>query len=470
MKRKWLTIALTLCLAAAAGVVPVPSAEGSAPTRLEVMLEKTLWLTPSESVSAGQGKSFAVIYWEEPANSKNRSQYSVYLLNVTETSSTRTSLGRGVRVTEANAKEYEKNYIGYYRFPDSHTSVHAQLDNYVNYIFEVGSAAPYQEARIYPPLPNAHTNYQKNSDTCGGCHRTHYASHPKLLSRKIMQEMCLECHDGTKSSYDVLRGRARVPSGWAASPAGPFGTRDNPSTSFHNVFLEDEFDKPASEQFLLYAPGSGGERFNLTCTNCHSAHVTSNSSRYRFLKFAGETPVQAYTFVSGNQYKVLYKEGMNQFCGQCHSDYDYGSADNPRNYPEHVLRADNGNGVNKAGEYYRHPTGIDITGWPGAKNLKLPVERRDTKQYMTCGTCHVAHGTAINNSQQFSPELGDPALNLNAEDRYKYDYAGNRVVDAVNGQTYSSMLKRRQGMGICLECHMDQIWANTPGWVANPSR
>ncbi|EEG77708.1 cytochrome c3 family protein [Dethiobacter alkaliphilus] len=458
-------ISFILIVVVALSIGFVTGASGSAPPRLEVMIERTLRLTPTQTVTADSGKSFVVIYWEEPGNTQSQSRHSVYQVNVntSETGISRTNLGRGARVTPGNAREYEKNYIGYYRYPASHTANNAQLNNYINYIIEVGSSAPYQQARIYPPIPNAHTNYQKNSDTCSGCHRTHYAEHPMLLSRKIMQEMCIECHDGSASSYDVIRGVARVPGGWVAAPAGPFvGTEDNPSTSFHNVFLEDAFDTPLNQQFLLYAPGSGGDRMNLTCTNCHSAHVTDTSSRYRLLKFPEGAPeVNAYSYVRGGEYRVLYVDGMNQFCGQCHAEYDYGSRNNPMGYTEHTMYE----GIQKAGDYYRHPTGIDITNWIGTPKTTLPLEHRNNRQYMTCGTCHVAHGAALHNADQASPELAeDPRL---AErDRYKYDADGNRIYDRLDDGTevtYSSMLKRREGMGICLECHLDQVWGNTPG-------
>ncbi|MCW3491309.1 cytochrome c3 family protein [Dethiobacter alkaliphilus] len=464
--KRFVKVSFIFIIVIALSIGLISNATGSAPPRLEVMMENSLRVTTTQTVTAESGKSFVIIYWEEPGNTQSQSNHLVYRVRVneSETGTNVTELGRGTRVTSANAREYEKNYIGYYRYPADHND--AQLNEYINYIFQVGSAPPYQEARIYPPIPNAHTNYQKNSDTCSGCHRTHYAVHPMLLSRKIMQEMCIECHDGSASSYNVILGEARVPGGWVPAPAGPFvGTQDNPSTSFHNVFLEDAFDAP--QQFLLYAPGSGGERMNLTCTDCHSAHVTNTSSRYRLLKFpTGAPDVSAYSYVRGGQYRVLYEDGMNQFCGQCHMYYDYGSGfeyeDDDRNYAQHTLRDDGGRGIEKAGDYYRHPTGIDITNWAGTQKSSLPLEHRDGRQYMTCGTCHVAHGAALHSADQISPELAE----MEGADRYKYDVdADGKPVPIVDGdgKTYSSMLKRREGMGICLECHLDQVWGNTPG-------
>lgn len=455
MKEKKVRFTGLLLLCCSVALIYGSPAAGDMPPRLEVIVDSTLQLSAAETAAAAPDKAFAVLYWQEADNPNHQSEHTVYLLSVAGTELLRTNLGKGVRITTENAYIFEKSFLGYYRFPVDLAAPDAQLDLYVNTIYQVGSGTLYSEARLYPPFTNVHAGYQSRSASCDNCHR----EYDETFTRKTILEMCLECHDGSKSSYDVLRGRVRVATGWAPSPAGPFGTVDNPSSSYHNVFLESGGD--GVKAFLQYAPGSGGDRMNLTCIACHSAHAGQGSSPYRMLRFAENTPVQAYTYEKDGEYSVLYINGMNQFCGQCHREYVYGPSPNPAGYPDHLLHQ----GIEKAGSHYRHPTGIEITNWHGRGKNTLPLEHRDKRAYMTCKTCHRAHGTALPDADQVSPEMTDLSSSLPAADRYKYDYEGRPVVREYNGTkaTYSSMLKRREGMGICLECHLEQIWANTPG-------
>ncbi len=336
-------------------------------------------------------------------------------------------------------------YDGYWRYTIT------QARNYQNYIYRFGRNGSWMEVRAFPPNENAHANYQKNTDTCKNCHSTHYALTSRLLNQKLVLELCLSCHDGSGSKYNVLDGEVIVPGGAVvSSPAGPFGSAV--ATSYHNVFREDTGT-------VLLAPG--GTKTGLSCTDCHSAHVLQDQTKpvrasgFRLLKHylyetpAGamydQPPVVAYSHVTGSSYETVYVSGMNEFCSHCHEHYNYGANPNPRlpSYPTHTLRTEGGDGILKSGQYYRHPTGINIAGWLKVP-VRLPLEERGTGgRYMTCKTCHYAHGTAIISGYHYS-------------DRFEVDkYAADgRPLDR------STMLKRTEGMGICLECHLD-IWHNT---------
>lgn len=331
-------------------------------------------------------------------------------------------------------------YQGYYRY------TYDQARNHRDYIYRVGKNGSWMEARVYPPNENAHANYQKSSDTCSNCHSTHYALTSQLLNEAVVRTLCLRCHDGTGSKYNVNGGKVVTPSGQqVSSPAGPFSYAS--AASYHNVFRE-EFSTE------LLAPG--GESMSLTCTSCHSAHVLQDetnpvrSSSFRLLKYFGpplnvynQPPVMAYSYVTDTSYETVYVSGMNEFCSECHERYNYGENANPKipSYPSHTLRTEGGTGIAKSGEFYRHPTGVNIAGWLNVA-VTLPLEDRGAGgRYLTCKTCHYAHGTAIMTGYHETFEVD------------KVDYSGAPV-------TRSTMLKRREGMGICLECHLD-IWANT---------
>lgn len=443
MKNNWLARAVLLVFVfSAAFLHKGPQPGSAAPRRIEVVVTKTFG-----NVTAPAGKSFVLLYWEEPGNNGASSLYSVFEASVNQGGVSWADRGKGTRV-QANHPDGNR-YAGYYRWPASITDANKEAvsrQDYMNYTYRVGTSADadYNEARVYPPAEHAHINYQKNSDTCSGCHSTHYAKHPMLLNERLMFNVCIQCHDGTGSKYDVLYGRVEVAAGiWVDSPAGAFDAAD--TTSFHNVFLEDDFE--AQNMLLLYAPGGGGQKYNLTCTDCHSAHVTTRSSFYRLLKFRS-IPVVAYSYVNGGQYKVHYENGMNSFCANCHAHYNYGDG-TEMGYEAHVLRDDGGDGIKKSGQYYRHPTNVDITrfGTPDIHaNLTLPVEYRQGGKYMTCATCHFAHGTKARGTQT--------SYELQLVGEHKYDREGNIIQE-------STMLKRTDGMGICLQCHLDQVWGNT---------
>lgn len=332
-------------------------------------------------------------------------------------------------------------YSGYYKYTIQ------QAVNHRDYTYRIGKNGLWMTATVYPPNENAHANYQKSSDTCKNCHSTHYAKTKQLLNEAVVRTLCLRCHNGTGSKFNVLDGLVVTPSGQAVkSPAGPFSTSS--ATSYHNVFRE-EFGT------LLMAPGGGS--MSLTCTDCHSAHVLQDmtkpvrSSAFRLLKHFGpprnvynQPPVVAYSYVTDTSYETVYVSGMNEFCSECHQRYNYGQQANPKipSYPTHTLRTAGGDGIQKSGEYYRHPTGINIVNWLNV-TISLPLEERGVNgQYLTCKTCHYAHGTAIISGFHETFEVP------------KIDYSGKP-------QTKSTMLKRREGMGICLACHLD-IWSNTP--------
>ena len=337
-------------------------------------------------------------------------------------------------------------YSGYYKYTIE------QARNHRDYTYRVGKSGNWMPASVYPPNENAHTNYQKSSDTCKNCHSTHYAKTSQLLNESVVRTLCLNCHDGTGSKFNVVDGQVITPSGATVrSPAGPFSTSS--ATSYHNVYREEYGTQ-------LIAPG--GSSMSLTCTSCHSAHVLQDqtkpvrSSAFRLLKHYGQPknvydqpPVVAYSYVTDTSYDTVYISGMNEFCSECHERYNYGENKNPKipSYPTHTLRTDGGDGVKKSGDYYRHPTGINIAGWLNVQTT-LPLETRENNgKYLTCKTCHYAHGTAIITG--FHETFESP----------KISYTGEP-------QTKSTMLKRREGMGICLECHLD-IWYNTSAGI-NP--
>lgn len=155
-----------------------------------------------------------------------------------------------------------------------------------------------------------HGGYSLDTDACAGCHRAHTsfseltwtngaASGSALLvsSATTMQEFCYACHgDGAPgASTNVEAGVFDAgPSGSAGVPLGgatmyqtnsAFGQQLNgggfaslngsPVTSMHNL------ESGAATDPMWGAGNTAPAGVNLTCTNCHDPHGSSN---YRLLK------------------------------------------------------------------------------------------------------------------------------------------------------------------------------------------
>jgi len=434
LKRFTLVFAVLLLLAGLTAWY-LPASAQKVPRRVEVVVNM-LSDSPED-----RGFSRITFYMEEEGYNierqvvtKSSGGFYWYWTNLDEN-------GRLMRLT----RESGGSYGGYYKY------IIERAQNYQDYIYRFGKNGAWLEARVYPPNENAHANYQKNTDTCKNCHSTHYAQTSQLLNSSLVFELCMTCHDGSNSKYNILAGSVIVPGGAAVpAPAGPYSSAV--ATSYHNVFRE-------GTDTVLLAPG--GEKTGLKCTDCHSAHVLQDqtkpvrSSSFRLLKYFrqmipggsvyDQPPVIAYSFITASSYETVYISGINEFCSECHERYNYGQNLNPKlpHYPTHTLRTGSSGGIQKSGDYYRHPTGINIAEWLKVP-ISLPLEDRGTGgKFMTCKTCHYAHGTAIMQGYHYDFE------------RDKYDQTGAPL-------TRSTMLKRCEGMGICLECHLD-IWYNTPG-------
>ncbi|MBO8170065.1 MAG: hypothetical protein H0Z35_12915 [Thermoanaerobacteraceae bacterium] len=125
--------------------------------------------------------------------------------------------------------------------------------------------------------------------------------------------------------------------------------------------------------------------------------------------------VDNYLGNSGNgSEQLVYYEGINAFCGACHTDYNTSNTDGT------------------SGTYsqaYRHPMGIYYEGWSSAANLVF-----EETGVIVCTTCHVAHGTS---QDYWLRTLADEG------------YTAESAVELAG----SSALKRKPNMALCVTCH-----------------
>jgi predicted CXXCH cytochrome family protein len=207
------------------------------------------------------------------------------------------------------------------------------------------------------------------SGDCASCHRAHTASATDLLTAET-PTLCLNCHNGTKATTDVVDGiqyatGSGMPynGGVPNSPANVVGAlrgggftyalmdtswtgapTSRPVTSAH------AYDgATAQTMWGNAATGAGKTGVDLTCVDCHNPH---GDNAYRILRqlptgsdaitpiTVPDEPVKTYTVSSaldryfgqvygaqaGNatppleQWQWMYL--MDQWCVQCHTRYD----------------------------------------------------------------------------------------------------------------------------------------------------
>lgn len=136
-----------------------------------------------------------------------------------------------------------------------------------------------------------HGGYTPTADGCAGCHRTHTAKAPQLLTAPIGQ-LCLTCHAGQGATTNVMAGVLLDAPGGAVAGSLKAG-------GFTSAVMSTDFGAAASRGVTsmhtydgslgtiwgngaLNAtanPGLAG--FALTCTNCHDPH---GNGQYRILR------------------------------------------------------------------------------------------------------------------------------------------------------------------------------------------
>lgn len=302
------------------------------------------------------------------------------------------------------------------------------LTPYTNYFVRIyaedaGGETGYSTVRVFPPSLNPHGNphgfYKKNAILCGECHYTHSALGPRLISEVNADRMCVTCHDGTQSKYDVLRGKVLGPTSsmtkdengvwtdvyratWYDSIAGPYGTVEG-------FKVEQSVYIPTSRHDLnIYnyaAPGNNIENVKtadsrLSCASCHDPHGSDNYRNLRSnMKVWNDAnppliSMEAYavTDQANKKEQTVYVSGAVEFCGACHSDFNQGAGAS-RNAITTTEQP--GLTLSKSSTHmYMHPVNID------AQYVTKTAYAVPTPDYLLyengkiiCQTCHFTHGT-----------------------------------------------------------------------------
>ena len=178
--------------------------------------------------------------------------------------------------------------------------------------------------------------------------------------------------------------------------------------------------------------------------------TTITASFYPALKVA----MRISNYLNGNSETVEHVSGINAFCGACHTDYNTENV-----YKDSTKAEPNGSADVLSGQYteaYRHQVGFNVADFEKyLPSSNMAYELRDGRKYMTCLTCHYAHGV--------SQGLWQKTLEGNWFPEAK-NYWGTLPLVEIAG---SSALKRAPNMAICETCH--RKGPASEGYTANSS-
>ncbi|GAV24235.1 hypothetical protein ciss_01680 [Carboxydothermus islandicus] len=150
---------------------------------------------------------------------------------------------------------------------------------------------------------------------------------------------------------------------------------------------------------------------------------------------------------------IQHVDGLNRFCGACHTDYNNEQSDIAQN---------TGAGSRLTGTYteaYRHQVGFKVEDFKGVlSTANLTYEKKENGQEVaTCETCHYAHGT---NRTFWEKTLIGNVYNNEAK-KYWAGFTYNDLKEIAG----SSALKRAPNMAVCEVCH--QKGSAGEGYLAN---
>lgn len=255
-------------------------------------------------------------------------------------------------------------------------------------------------AKAFPPDANPHGYYWDNPDLCENCHATHKADGPRLLREVNADRLCLTCHDGTGSKYNVLSGKFKgLDAAMYPSVAGPYGSLEG-ITVEEQAYVTSRHDL---DIFIYAATGNNIENLetadsHLSCSSCHDPHGNENYRNLRQNMRVSSDPsipliqTEAYSVTATTYEQPVYVRGAVEFCGSCHSDFNQSAG---ASRTARITTDQPGLHLASASLYkYMHPVNIDAqfvskTAYAVPVPTYLPYENGR----IICQTCHFTHGT-----------------------------------------------------------------------------
>lgn len=194
--------------------------------------------------------------------------------------------------------------------------------------------------------PHRGSGYTTLGSFCRNCHNVHNAKAPKKLFRKVGEEVCFTCHDGTGSSFNIMvtfKDKAAHDKQWTSPedtgvkctnchhPHGAtnylgkdsgermtkrveeklcLGCHDKP-ISVSNWNIKEMFERK-SRHAITGETGDGLKGAKVECSSCHNPHVAERG--------VGFTDVRRLVDPT-NTFKQ-WQGSLRDFCLKCHQSTD----------------------------------------------------------------------------------------------------------------------------------------------------
>ncbi|HDZ86908.1 MAG TPA: hypothetical protein ENH57_04375 [Actinobacteria bacterium] len=266
--------------------------------------------------------------------------------------------------------------------------------------------------------PHKGAGYTTYGSNCRNCHAVHRAKGPKKIFRKIGEELCFTCHDGTGSSFNIMvtfKDKAAHDKFWEAPddtgikctkchhPHGAtnyqgkdsgermtkrveeglcLGCHDKP-ISVNNWNIAEQFGRKSSHSVTSTTTKDGLKGAKVECSSCHNPHVAEKGKPYSE-EGASLNDTIGRLIDPTNTFKK-WDGTLVEFCLKCHQD---------SNKPEKKATAS---------EFVPYTIEFpDVTqllspffpGWDKtAYRQSAHGQKIDGVERLQCNKCHMPHGS-----------------------------------------------------------------------------
>jgi predicted CXXCH cytochrome family protein len=290
----------------------------------------------------------------------------------------------------------------------------------------------------------SHGGFIGKNGNCSDCHNMHTKATRTLLQEQDESKLCYNCHrQGGASKFNSWVDYTSLNPYMFKGTGGTFGRYSaltgGTSHSMHDINEEA-------------SPAPGGITTKHRCGTCHNPHGSKN---YRVLRTTvnNYTGLYVYARTDAEGNFVNYSTGMTRFCSACHEVYK-----------------ETGDGY---GNWIRHPVDVSLSNYSAANAVYklattatyLPKIELETRENISCATCHYAHGSAADANLKYPG--GNPVNACKScHNRNTFDtgqpgshagFAGNNGscsdCHSMHADGNRKLLRSDAETAICVNCH-----------------
>jgi predicted CXXCH cytochrome family protein len=309
-----------------------------------------------------------------------------------------------------------------------------------------------------------HGPYGVTTDTCARCHRAHTGQAASMTTYPSHSQLCLTCHDGTGSSFNVSAQYSdqSIPANDPATRS--YYSHDPNDSDAHTLAVNDEF--------------TGVQNRHSECIDCHNAHAATTGKASQATVSSPWKPSGALAAISGlsvvngpagDQPTYTFVDGQSasltaeyQLCFKCHSGNTILLSN--AGLPPSQYELDKAVEFNPANASF-HPVEAIGTNQSTAMQKSLSdvygSRRRwalTTTSTVRCTNCHTG-GPAVTSSTAID---GDQPVHVSANRGILIAPYLDRVLVA-RGKPWNAA-----DFALCFSCHSERPFTtNTPAGTTN---